>query len=276
MTEDSLTTSSCHGLAIVRWLSETLGSEREETRFLIDSLSRIFNVQEDSLDDFLQFGYSESLNLILAAGIRKKNAGLYDGDLLDAKQHEKYDKFMKYFPSNAYFAGATEGSLERLRRDSRVLAKFRESYPHGYKESAQIDYIGKEIKWPWNIGNNQPASLTRCFCSSGLKENCPICQLNSSQSNVVERKIEAEKDRKKKIALEKEQTKKMIEESEIVMKASALKAKEEEEEILAAEKIKQEISVEVEKEPDVTTKSDINVNAPDEKKGKKKKNKKKT
>ena len=187
MTDNSSTTSSCHGLAIVRWLSETLGNEREETRSLIDSLSRTFNVQEDSLDDFLQFGYSESLSIILAAGIKKKNAGLYDSDLLDAKQHEKYDKFMKYFPSNAYFAGTTEGSLERLRRDSRVLAKFRESYPYGYEENAQIDYIGKERKWPWNIGNNQPASLARCVCSSGLKENCPICQLNSSQSNVVER-----------------------------------------------------------------------------------------
>ena len=82
-------TISCHGLAIVRWLSETVGND-EESKSLIDSLSSVFNVQVDSLDDFLNFDYAESLRSILAAGIEKRNAGLYDSDLLDAKQHKKF------------------------------------------------------------------------------------------------------------------------------------------------------------------------------------------
>ena len=185
-------TISCHGLAIVRWLSETVGND-EESKSLIDSLSSVFNVQVDSLDDFLNFDYAESLRSILAAGIEKRNAGLYDSDLLDAKQHKKFDIFMKYFPSRAYFAGTTEGSLERLRRNSRVLAKFREIYTNDSEEDPRIVDLGKEQKWPWDIGEDQPASLARCVCSPGSKENCPICQLRSSQSNIVEKKVQAEK-----------------------------------------------------------------------------------
>ena len=266
------------GLAIVTWICEKVGEEKDEG--LIESLSRLFEVQKDSVDDFLKFGYSESLDQILMAGIEKCDAGLYDSDLLLARQHDKYDVFMKYFPSQAYFAGIAEGSLERLRRDSRVLAKFRESYSATTEDEVRISTLGRERKWPWNIGEKQPASLTCCMCSPGSRENCPICQLSSSQNKTaVDNLIEQEIDRKKKIALEKQETKKKIEESNKIMREVQIKAEEEEEEILAAEEKKRQISASVEKaKADTNVKFNTNsssINNEEQKKGSKKKSKKK-
>ena len=146
------------GYAIVRFLDVAGNAEDEGTRAKIKELTKstgsIFGINMDSKEDFLQLDYLHSLEYILKSGVEAKNAGHFPSDLLKAQTHPKYATFMKFFPTMEYFAGATEGSLEHLRRESRVLTKFRENYaeesPENSAERSLRDILAHiHDRWPW-------------------------------------------------------------------------------------------------------------------------------
>ena len=122
------------GYHIVKYL-ESIGYEqsqqtRKKISELTSSLSKLFNVNTKSIDDFKALEYYNSdLHDILKKGVEKNGAGHFDADLAEAQSNEKFANFSAVIASRQYFEGATEGTLEHLRRRSRVLSKFREKYP---------------------------------------------------------------------------------------------------------------------------------------------------
>ena len=122
------------GYHIVKYL-ETIGYEqsqqtRKKVSELTSTLSKLFIVDTKSIEDFkaLEY-YPADLYDILNKGVQKLEAGHFDADLAEAQSNEKFANFSAVISGRQYFEGATEGTLEHLRRRSRVLSKFREKYP---------------------------------------------------------------------------------------------------------------------------------------------------
>lgn len=123
-------------------------------------LENMFNVDTSSVDEFLEMDFGNDLGDVINAGISKNRAGLYDEDLADTQQDEHFAEYNNVIARREYYVGCSEGSIEHLRRKSRVLAKFREHCP---RSNLEIDnprhplrtaFIKTEGRWPW--ANEKP------------------------------------------------------------------------------------------------------------------------
>lgn len=118
-------------------------------------LGTMFNINTSSVDDFLANDLGNDLGEVINAGIAKNKAGLYDADLADAKQDEHFSEYNNVIARREYYVGCSEGSIEHLRRKSRVLAKFREHCPRSNleidnpKHPLRTAFIKTEGRWPW-------------------------------------------------------------------------------------------------------------------------------
>ena len=123
-------------------------------------LEQLFNFDVKKVDDFLDNDYGSDLPEIMNAGVSALRAGMYEDDLKEAREDEYFASYNSVIAAREYFVGAPEGSLEYLRRKSRVLAKFREHCP---KTDLSIDnpahplrtaFIKTTGRWPW--ANEKP------------------------------------------------------------------------------------------------------------------------
>jgi len=135
------------GYHIIKYF-ESLNDELpvETKKLMIEtnkSLSTFFDVNTKSIDDFLNLDYITDLPQILKNGVSSTEAGHFESDLIEAQMNPKFPPFYDIITSRKYFEGCTEGTLEHLRRRSRVLSKFRENYP---KDELPIDHPNHPIR----------------------------------------------------------------------------------------------------------------------------------
>jgi len=119
------------------------------------TVSKLFGVNTKSIDDFYAFDYGSDLPEIVGAGAKSLKAGQYAADLAEAQADPHFAPFCAVITGRQYLDGCVEGSLENLRRKSRMLAKFREHCP---KTDLTIDnpahplrtaFIKTPGRWPW-------------------------------------------------------------------------------------------------------------------------------
>ena len=92
-------------------------------------MEQMFNFDVNSVDDFMAYDLGSDLPEIMEAGVTTSRAGMYEEDLKEAREDAYFANYNAVIAAREYFVGAPEGSLEHLRRKSRVLAKFREHCP---------------------------------------------------------------------------------------------------------------------------------------------------
>lgn len=151
------------GYHIIKYLEsqtdESSDANKPSVLELSQSLAKLFDVNTKSVDDFLSLEYYHSdISQILAAGVASLEAGHFPSDLLEAQNNPKFEPFANIIKSRKYFDGSTEGTLEHLRRQSRVLSKFREKYPktdlsiedpqHPLRKSLAASTITAEVTTP--------------------------------------------------------------------------------------------------------------------------------
>lgn len=105
-------------------------SKKNTLSEVTQKLSKLFEVNTKSVDDYLALDYYDGdLTHHVKNGVQALGAGHFDADLAEAKLNERYAPFAEIIASRKYFDGCEEGTFEYLRRQSRVLSKFREKYP---------------------------------------------------------------------------------------------------------------------------------------------------
>ena len=152
------------GLNIAKFLeSMSEGQSTTKKAALVEAsqgVSKFFGVDSKSIDDFLALDYGNDLSEIMNASVKSLNAGLYPADLVEAQSDSHFAAYCSVITSRHYLDGSVEGTLENLRRKSRMLAKFREHCP---RTDLTIDnpahplrtaFIKTTGRWPWA---NQPA-----------------------------------------------------------------------------------------------------------------------
>lgn len=128
---------------------------KEKLAEVTDRLGKLFSVNVKSVDDFLAHDLGSDLPVILNAGVQANKAGLYDDDLAEAQSDPHYAPYTQVIIGRQYLSGTVEGTLENLRRKSRMLAKFKEHCP---RTDLTIDnpahplrtaFIKTSGRWPW-------------------------------------------------------------------------------------------------------------------------------
>ena len=113
-------------------------SKRNALSEVTSKLSKLFEVNTKSVEDFLSLDYYHGdLAYHVENGVQALGAGFFDSDVAEAEKIERYKPFVQIIADRKYFDGCSEGSFEHLRRQSRVLSKFREKYP---KTDLPIDH----------------------------------------------------------------------------------------------------------------------------------------
>lgn len=156
----SVTAEREMGFHIVKYLEAVANAQslqkRGEINELTEKLSKLFDVNTKSVDDFLALEYYHSdLNDILQAGVKSTEAGHFEADLMEAQTNDKFKSFSSIIASRQYFDGCSEGTLEHLRRRSRVLSKFREKYP---KTDLTIDDPNHPLRKILSAPKNSPVA----------------------------------------------------------------------------------------------------------------------
>lgn len=236
------------GYHIVKYL-ETIGYEqsqqtRKKVSELTSTLSKLFIVDTKSIEDFKALEYYHAdLYDILNKGVQKLEAGHFDADLAEAQSNEKFANFSAVISGRQYFEGATEGTLEHLRRRSRVLSKFREKYP---KTDLTIDDPNHPLR----------ALLSKSKISSPSGKGASTFSPPKSSSPAKLGEMEEEKSEGKKEEIKEEEPKKVEVTTEESKKEEVKRMEPEMEEIKSDEGEKKEIKKEVKKEEMKAAKSE--------------------
>ena len=87
---------------------------------LTEKLSKLFDVNTKSVDDFLALEYYHSdLNDILQAGVKSTEAGHFEADLMEAQTNDKFKSFSSIIASRQYFDGCSEGTHRRFLKENK-------------------------------------------------------------------------------------------------------------------------------------------------------------
>lgn len=115
-------------------------SPSSELDTAIEGISKAFDVNASSVDDFVALSYYPStISTILQAGAEAAGAQTYEQLKAEVEANPKWDAYLASVKKTVYFDGVEEGTIPYLERHAKVLQKFKAKLESSKPGAKKVD-----------------------------------------------------------------------------------------------------------------------------------------